>query len=212
MNWLGQREGCLDRVKEPSSHRPVRKKGNLMRAQSGAISHVVLYVYDFPMMKDFYTNVLGFHLSDIGHGRGADICFLTLDPELDHHQLALSGGRKGPRDAGSLNHVAFRVGSLTELRRRYGQLSAEAMVTDVDPVTHGSWLSVYYRDPENNRMEFFWDTPWYVKQPIIDKLDFSLSDEEILRVTEETYSDHEGFRPMSEWRAEAVRTVAAEDA
>ena len=51
-----------------------------------------------------------------------------------------------------------------------------------------------------------------MKQPIIDKLDFSLSDEEILRVTEETYSDHEGFRPMSEWRAEAVRTVATEDA
>ena len=101
-----------------------------MRAKSGAISHVVLYVYDFLMMKNFYTNVLGFHLSDIGQGRGADICFLTLDPELDHHQIALSGGRKGPRDAGRLNHVAFRVGSLTELRRRYVQLSAEDTVTD----------------------------------------------------------------------------------
>ena len=61
-------------------------------------------------------------------------------------------------------------------------------------------------------MEFFWDTPWYVKQPIIDSLDFSLSDEEILRVTEETYSSYEGFRPMSEWRAEAVRNAASEDA
>ncbi len=183
-----------------------------MPAQSAAISHVVLYVYDFPMMKDFYTNVLGFHLSDIGRGRGNDICFLTLDPGLDHHQIALAGGRKGPRDAGSLNHVAFRVDSLAELRRRYEQLSAEDAVADVDPVTHGSWLSVYYRDPENNRMEFFWDTPWYVKQPIIDSLDFSLSNEEILRVTEETYSSHEGFRPMSEWRAEAVRNIAADDA
>ncbi len=183
-----------------------------MPAQSGAISHVVLYVYDFPMMKDFYTNVLGFHLSDIGRGRGNDICFLTLDPGLDHHQIALAGGRKGPRDAGSLNHVAFRLGSLADLRRRYEQLMAEEAVTDVDPVTHGSWLSVYYRDPENNRMEFFWDTPWYVKQPIIDSLDFSLSNEEILRVTEETYSSYEGFRPMSEWRAEAVRNIAVDDA
>ena len=124
----------------------------------------------------------------------------------------ISSPPRSPRDAGSLNHVAFRVGSLTELRRRYEQLSAEDTVTDVDPVSHGSWLSVYYRDPENNRMEFFWDTPWYVKQPIIDALDFSLSDEEILRVTEETYCDFEGFRPMSEWRAEAVRNVATEDA
>ena len=182
-----------------------------MPAQSGAISHVVLYVYDFPVMKDFYTNVLGFHLSDMGRARGNDICFLTLDPELDHHQIALAGGRTGPRDAGSLNHVAFRLGSLAALRRRHQQLMAEDAVTAVDPVTHGSWLSVYYRDPENNRMEFFCDTPWYMKQPIIDSLDFSLSDEEILRVTEETYRDTEGFRPMSEWRAEAARNVAADE-
>jgi catechol 2,3-dioxygenase-like lactoylglutathione lyase family enzyme len=183
-----------------------------MPVQSGAISHVVLYVYDFELMKDFYTNVLGFHLSDIGTGRGNDICFLTLDPTLDHHQLALSGGRKGPRDASSLNHVAFRLDSIAALRRRYEQLTASDAVTDVDPVSHGSWLSVYYRDPENNRMEFFCDTPWYVKQPIIDPLDFSLSDEEILRVTEETYRDHEGFQPMGEWREKTARELASEDA
>ena len=61
-------------------------------------------------------------------------------------------------------------------------------------------------------MEFFVDTPWYMKQPIVAPLDFSLSDDEILRVTEETYRDTEGFRPMSEWRAEAARDLAAEDA
>ncbi len=183
-----------------------------MRTQSGAISHVVMYVYDFPMMKGFYTEIMGFHLSDSGRARGNDICFLTLDPGLDHHQLALAGGRTGPRDAGSLNHVAFRVGSLADLRWRYERLLAEESVTDVDPVTHGSWLSVYYRDPENNRMEFFVDTPWYMKQPIVDPLDFSLSDEEIMRLTEETYRDTEGFRPMSEWRAETARGLADQDA
>ena len=183
-----------------------------MRAQSGAISHVVLYVYDFPMMKDFYTGVMGFHLSDIGQARGNDICFLTLDPELDHHQLALASGRTGPRDAGSFNHVAFRLGALVDLRWRYERLIAADAVTAVEPITHGSWLSVYYRDPENNRMEFFVDTPWYMKQPIVAPLDFALSDDEILRVTEETYRDTEGFRPMSEWRAEAARDLAAEDA
>ncbi len=183
-----------------------------MPAQSGAISHVVLYVYDFPMMKDFYTDVMGFHLSDMGRARGNDICFLTLDPGLDHHQLALAGGRTGPRDAGSLNHVAFRLGSLADLRLRYERLMAADAVTAVDPITHGSWLSVYYRDPENNRMEFFFDTPWYIKQPIVDPLDFSLSDEDILRVTEETYRDAEGFRPMSEWREDDQRASMAEGA
>ena len=183
-----------------------------MRAPPSAISHVVLYVYDFEVMKDFYTNVMGFHLSDVGRARNADICFLTLDPALDHHQLALASGRTGPRDAGSLNHVAFRVNTLADLRWRYDRLMAEEAVEHVDPVTHGSWLSVYWRDPENNRMEFFFDTPWYMKQPIVEPLDFSLSDEEILRVTEETYRDTEGFRPMSEWRAEKIRELAADDA
>ncbi len=183
-----------------------------MRAPSAAISHVVLYVYDFALMRDFYTDVMGFHLSDTGRARGTDICFLTLDPELDHHQLALAGGRTGPRDGGSLNHVAFRVGSLADLRWRYERLMAEDAVSDVDPVSHGSWLSVYYRDPENNRMEFFFDTPWYMKQPIVEPLDFALSNDDILRLTEETYRDTEGFRPMSEWRADAARDLADQDA
>ena len=183
-----------------------------MRAPSGAISHIAISVYDFPMMKAFYTDVMGFHLSDIGRARGNDICFLTLDPGLDHHQIALTGGRTGPRDGGSFNHVAFRLGSLADLRWRYERLTAEDAVTAVESISHGSWLSVYYRDPENNRMEFFFDTPWYMKQPIVDPLDFSLSDEEIMHVMEETYRDNEGFRPMSDWRAETVRNVAAEDA
>ncbi len=136
-----------------------------MRARSGAISHVVLYVCDFAMMKDFSPGVIGFHLSDQGRARGNDTCFLTLDPELDHYRIALASGRTGPRDAASLNHIAFRLGALADLRWRYERLMAEDAVPAVDPITHGSWLSVYYRDPENNRMEFFVDTPWVIAHP-----------------------------------------------
>ncbi len=177
-----------------------------------ALSHCVMYVYDFEMMKDFYTNVMGFHLSDIGSARGNDICFMTLDPELDHHQLALAGGRKGDRDAGSLNHLAFRLKSLPDLRTRYDALMAADNVSDIDPITHGSWLSVYYRDPENNRMEFFVDTPWYMKQPIVEPLDMSLSDDEMMRLTEQTYRDWPDFRPMEEWKAETRKKLTSEHA
>ena len=72
-----------------------------MNRGKASISHVVLYCYDFKRMLDFYTNVLGFHLSDIGRARGNDICFLTLDPETDHHQVALASGRQGPKEAGA---------------------------------------------------------------------------------------------------------------
>jgi catechol 2,3-dioxygenase-like lactoylglutathione lyase family enzyme len=179
-----------------------------MQSGKASISHVVVYCFDFRKMLDFYTNVLGFHLYDIGRARGNDICFLTFDPETDHHQLALAGGRTGPKEGGALNHVAFRVGSLADLRRRYEGLK-RAEVQSIETITHGSWLSVYYRDPEGNRLEFFWDTPWYVRQPVVEPLDLSLPDDEILRATEAACRNAADFRPMAEWKAEAAKTPAA---
>ena len=170
------------------------------------ISHVVLYCYDFKRMLDFYTSVLGFHLSDVGRARGNDICFLTLDPETDHHQVALASGRQGPKEAGALNHVAFRVKSLAELRKRHEGLK-QAGVDSVELITHGSWLSVYYRDVEGNRLEFFWDTPYYVRQPIVEPLDIDLnaSEEEAWRAIEAKYGRDPSFKPMAEWKAEAAK-------
>jgi catechol 2,3-dioxygenase-like lactoylglutathione lyase family enzyme len=180
-----------------------------MSAGKATISHVVLFCYDFPKMLDFYTKVLGFHLSDIGRARGNDICFLTLDPESDHHQLALASGRQGPKEAGALNHVAFRVGSLAELRRRHDELK-QAGVQAIELITHGSWLSVYYRDPEGNRMEFFWDTPYYVQQPIVEPLhvDLGATEEEAWRAVEERYGQDPSFKPMTQWKAEAAKAKA----
>lgn len=174
-----------------------------------AVSHVVLYCYDFKRMLEFYTKTLGFHLSDIGRARGNDICFLTLDPETDHHQVALASGRQGPREAGALNHVAFRVASLAELRRRHESLK-RAGVEGVELITHGSWLSVYYRDLEGNRLEFFCDTPYYVRQPVVEPLDIALeaSEAEAWRAIETKYGRDPSFKPMAEWKAEAAKAKA----
>lgn len=177
-----------------------------MKHGKATIGHVVLYCYDFPKMKDFYTNVLGFHLSDSGQARDNDICFLTLDPDADHHMVALATGRTGPPDVRVINHISFRVDSLTELRKRYAILK-EAGVKDIETITHGSWLSVYYRDIENNRLEFFCDTPWYVRQPIVKPLDLSLSDDEIMRATVAEFGGTPGFKLMTEWKSETNKTL-----
>jgi catechol-2,3-dioxygenase len=171
-----------------------------------SVSHVVLFCYDFQRMLEFYTKVLGFQLSDMGRARGNDICFLTLDPETDHHQIALASGRQGPKEAGAFNHVAFRVGSLAELQRRRERLEA-ASVDGLDPINHGSWLSVYFRDIEGNRLEFFVDTPYYVRQPIVEPLDIPLdvSEQEAWRAIEAKYGRDPSFKPMADWKAEAVK-------
>jgi len=173
------------------------------------ISHVVINCFDFPKMLEFYTKVLGFQLSDIGKIGGTDLCFLTLDPEAEHHQVALMSGRQGPPGAGALNHVCFRLASYEALQAHHKKVT-ERGVDGISTVTHGSWLSVYALDPEGSRVEFRYDLPWYCGQPMAGSFDITLSEEEIKRQTIEANRDNPRFQPITEWRAKAVAKLPAE--
>ena len=169
------------------------------------LSHVVLQCSDLDAMLDFYTRVLGFHLSDFGEARGQRMAFITLDPALEHHQVALVSGRK-QGEGGALHHLAFGVRSLPELNERHEQLKRHR-VQGIELWTHASMLSVYYRDPENNRLEFFLETPVYVKQPVAEMLDVDLaaSEEEVFGLIERKYGADPSFGRMSDWKERAAR-------
>lgn len=173
-----------------ASHRPI-------------ISHVVISCFDFRRMVAYYTRTLGFYVSDIGTIGTTELCFLTFDPEAEHHQIALTGGRKGQPGEGSLNHVCFRLPSYAALQERDKRLRDKG-AGDISSVTHGSWLSVYSSDPEGNKIEFRWDLPWYVGQPFAQPVDLSLGEDEIKRLTIEQNRTNPRFRPMAEWRAKAA--------
>lgn len=175
-----------------------------MTTPKAYLSHIVLQCFDFDPMLDFYTRVVGFHLSDLGEARGQRMAFLTLDPGLEHHQLALADGRK-VGDGGALHHAAFGVRSLPELNERHERLKSQG-VKGIELWTHATMLSVYYRDPEENRMEFFLETPFYVKQPVAQTLDVDLAapEAEVFRLIREKYEGHPGFGPMSDWKKRAV--------
>jgi catechol-2,3-dioxygenase len=169
-----------------------------------AISHVVISCFDFQKMLDHYTKTLGFYLSDIGRIGGAtDLCFLTFDPEAEHHQLALMSGRQGPPGVGALNHVCFRLATYKELQARHRMLG-DLGVSGIRTVTHGSWLSLYSMDPEGTQIEFRYDLPWYVGQPMAAPVDLSLSEEEIKQMTIEQNRNNPRFQPIAEWRAKAA--------
>jgi catechol-2,3-dioxygenase len=68
-------------------------------------------------------------------------------------------------------------------------------------VSHGNALSVYFRDPEGNRIELFVDTPWYVQQPLRIPMDMSGSDAEIWAWAEREARRQPGFQPVEEWRS-----------
>ena len=158
-----------------------------------SISHVGLFVRDLPMMRDYYTKVLGFIVTDEVPPRMA---FLSRNPE-EHHQVALFTGRTS--DTPQVQQLSFRLGTLEEVREMNRRLVA-AGTKDMKCISHGIAWSIYFPDPEGNRLEFFTDTEWYVKQPCSDPIDFSLPADEIYRQTEALNRAHDDFQPIAKWR------------
>lgn len=164
-----------------------------------SFSHVGLYVLDLERMVDFYTRVLGFVVTDRGNLGPRRLAFLSRDPR-EHHQVVLATGRHPDLDVPVLNQVSFRVSTLAELQDFYRALEGEP-VTDLDPTIHGNAWSLYFRDPEKNRLEVFADSDWYISQPIKEPLDLTLPEAEIRRRTREFCQDRPGFQPVEQWRA-----------
>jgi catechol-2,3-dioxygenase len=172
-------------------------------------SHVGLFVMDIDRMADFYHRVLGFPITDRGMLGEAEIVFMSRDPR-DHHQVILVAGRPPGLPDRIVNQVSFRVASLAELQRFYRRIRAEA-VQELAPICHGNAWSVYFRDPEGNRIEVFVDTDWYIHQPFRESVDLDLPEAEIRRQTEALCRTRPGFKPIEEWRAEVSRKIAAQD-
>ena len=174
-----------------------------------AFSHVGIYVRHLAQMEGFYTRFMGLVVTDRGPletpGGTVDLVFLSRDPR-EHHQLVLASGRPAEVPFNVVNQLSFRVASLADLRGLHERLHAEG-VTEIRPVSHGNALSVYFRDPEGNRVELFIDTPWHVTQPLRIPFDFSRSDEALMRWAEETARRLPGFRPMREWQGEMARRM-----
>jgi catechol 2,3-dioxygenase-like lactoylglutathione lyase family enzyme len=169
------------------------------------LSHIGLFVTDMDRMRDFYTRLLGFKVMDAGDLKnGRRLTFLSKDPK-DHHQIVLVTGRE-PGTRSTVNQITYRVASLKEVRAMY-ELARANHVEGVDPVDHGNAWSVYFLDPEGNRLEFFCDTPWYVAQPHRVALDFSLSDDEIAEATRKRIANDPSTQSFAEWREQKRRDL-----
>jgi catechol 2,3-dioxygenase-like lactoylglutathione lyase family enzyme len=169
------------------------------------LAHVGIYVTDLRKMEAFYTRFFSFTVNDRGKLGDIDIVFLSRDPD-EHHQLILATGRPSEASFSVINQISFRVQSLGDLRTMHARLAGEP-VTDIRPISHGNAWSVYFKDPEGNRLELYLDTPWYVSQPFREPLDLTQSDETILGETERLCRASPGFRPHAEWRADVARRM-----
>ena len=171
-----------------------------------AFSHIGIFVHDLARMQGFYEDVLGFAVTDRGALDGAGIVFLSRDAR-EHHQIVLVAGRPAALDFNIVNQISLRAQTLSDLRGVFSLLGREG-VEELVAVTHGIAWSVYFRDPEGNRIEIFTDTPWYVEQPHREPIDLTRPEPEILAETEARIKDHPSFRPLAEWRRDFANLLA----
>ncbi len=129
-------------------------------AQPRKLGHVTLLVDDCKRSAEFYSEVLGFRVSD-----WVEDIFLWMRCNPDHHGLAFAKG-----NSGTMHHFAFEVVDFSYLARQAEHLMQNGYTLLYGPGRHGPGKNQfeYFRDPERNLVEFMcdiqqiWDDATYV--------------------------------------------------
>lgn len=177
------------------------------------ISHLGICVENLPIMEKFYTDILGFTVTDRGNALGMDLVFLSRSPKA-HHQIVLATGR--PANIGRntiapvfgpvINQISFELDNLADLKTMHQYLQ-EKGVSDFLLANHGTAWSIYFDDPEGNKIEIFVDSEWYCEQPVVEPLDLSLPDSDILEKTRKLAQSGKRYRHIDDWRREIARKM-----
>lgn len=174
------------------------------------VAHSVLYVHDVDRMIQFYSDVLGFEVTDRGPLGPTDQEIIFLSQIANHHhQVAFISGRGEPEKSNNTHHTAYRSsGTLDDLKALLGRLQADAGVSGIMPLTHGNAWSIYFQDPEHNGVEIFIDTPWHVQQPQGKPLDLTKSNDEIIAATQEAFATEPQFGDLRTFYAARAEHLA----
>ena len=118
-------------------------------------AHVVYMTRRYEAMIAWYRDVFEAEIVNMDPA----LAFLTYDDE--HHRFAFAnldllkpdGGGADDRGQIGVNHVAYTYANVADLLATYERLKI-AGIHPYWPVHHGTTLSLYYADPDGNRMEF----------------------------------------------------------
>ena len=172
------------------------------------LCHIGLYAFDLEPMVDFYCRIFGLVVTDRGHSkRGFDIAFLSRDP-TEHHQIAIATGRPKEAVHTTINQISFRVQTLEELKQYYPMLLKE-QVQKLDPRNHGNAWSIYFSDPEGNRVELYCSSPWHVSQPFGEPLDLTEPADAIRAKTEAMVKQDPTCMPTDQFVAQMKKKMAS---
>ena len=163
------------------------------------LSHFGVFCKDLDDMVAFYSEVFGMKMTDRGEGHTMPftIAFMTSVPE-QHHQLALASGRAADSPS-TVMQISFKVKDLDDLRE-IKERAEQSGATSYRGINHGNALSIYFSDVEDNTVEVYLDTPWYVEQPHADPLDLTRPDADIWAETETMCRNDPTFMTVEEWQ------------
>ena len=122
------------------------------------LQHLVLNCRNVEESVEFYTNVLGMEV--VSNNTERKMAFLSFGKE--HHDIALFeyadvDNALEPNHLG-MNHIAMEIdGGEEELKDMYDKLKAHNVKID-RLMDHVISKSVYFFDPDGNRLEIFCDT------------------------------------------------------
>lgn len=162
------------------------KPGEGLPFEITKLGHVVLNCSDMEKSVRFYTEVLGFRISDVYPDGMVPGGMVFMRFNEDHHGVALVGSMDKPSPNFELNHMAFEVATLDEVIRARNHLKRHGVKVDFEGRRRaGVQIAVEFRDPDGHRLEIYWG------------LDI---------VKEDGY-----IRPSSEWKLALSLKQAVED-
>jgi len=123
------------------------------------LGHVLIRAADQEKSKRFYTDVLGFGVSE---HLPNDAAFLTLGDDFHTFDVAQVGvsmpGGAGSSSEPGLGHIAFQVDRYAELGEAYKALQDHGIEIQ-RAVDHNSQRSIYFRDPDGLGLEIYYEVP-----------------------------------------------------
>lgn len=142
------------------------------------LGHVGIYAKDFDSIRDFYSKVIGLHISD----QTNDVAFMTSDPKREHHELVVFRAKSAEQHT-SVQQLSFSCEKLEDVVGYYKRFK-ENNVKFSRVTSHGNAVGLYFFDPEGNHCEVYWTTPFEAHQPYGVAIDLNRPVDEILKEVE----------------------------